>query len=251
MPNNKKKSNKKKVNGSTTPAVVVPQKDAMVVLKKALRSCSSDRLFGIYDEHVVSIGSMLPILLANKGARLDGPIVTREFLMNDEVEARDAMISHLRVAMAIDRLNGWYRQIVTRKLNMFGGLKMSCVKQRGESFTYTMGFGPVLKKYFQGRNKEIVIVDENKRVRTSWNVGRLLNQQFDRLKEGGADASPLLPGNTLHDQNSGVVWFLKTPETEEEATLLKATTTLEPTRFMDWQGMIFYFFFLLENNWIM
>jgi hypothetical protein len=106
MPNNKKKSNKKKVNGSTTPAVVVPQKDAMVVLKKALRSCSSDRLFGIYDEHVVSIGSMLPILLANKGARLDGPIVTREFLMNDEVEARDAMISHLRVAMAIDRLNG-------------------------------------------------------------------------------------------------------------------------------------------------
>jgi len=213
------------------PAPSPSQSDAKSLLTTALQSCPSDRLFQIYDEMFV-VTRDIKLWAGIQNEQSHGPVVSRQFLTNDEDKARQVMSRQLRSVLCVERLPSAYRMMLTKELKSLGGLKITCVKQRGESFTYTTGFAKVLK----GKNKEILIMDKYKRVRASWKVHRLLNGHFNSLKEGGVNAKPLDAGHTLWDPYSGVVWHLQTPETEEEGNLLKAITTLEPTRFYGLTG---------------
>ena len=214
-----------------SPSPPITQGDAKSLLTVALQSCRSDRLFEFYNGFFVPIKDTLQA----QGKRgVDGPIVSRTFLTNDEDKARSLMIRQLRVTLPVERLPMAYRMMITRELKSLGGLKITNVTQPGsdESFTYTTGFAKVLGG---SNNTEILVVDRTKRVRKSWNVVGLLNAHFKRLKEGGAHELPLGPGHTLLG-DAGVVWLLQTPENEVEGNLYKATTTLEPTRFYGLTG---------------
>jgi hypothetical protein len=98
-------------------------------------------------------------------------------------------------------------------------MKMNFVEGQGKSatsFAYTVGFGAI-------GGKELLIIDIHRSMSES-NIRPGLKYMFDRHQD-----HPLADGHTI-DGGDGVGYIAHAPDSTMEATLLKATKTLEATR---------------------
>lgn len=198
-----KKSKRPGTNPSSRTSAAVVQDDSVDVFRAALAACSLTRLRLVYEELGRDVGVTL-----------------------DPEADRRAMEEEIVRTHGVTRLNSSYRRKFLRELKAVGGMRITCVpvkgKDRLKSFAYTTGFTGV-------GGKELLIHDEH---RAGLNC-HIFNVMFRAHQMG----HPLRDGETIEMEgdNSGIIYKAVAPDAVE-ASLLKATKTLEATRLYGLSG---------------
>lgn len=183
-----------------------------IVLRRALKNCSFDRLRRLYHENRTII-----TLVANK------KLVTESDMDKNSGRVRKKMEAHLLEALATERLNSQYTSQKLQHLKGMGGMQIAAVEGKGAtSFVYTCGFTELRGKELLLQNVHRSMLDKG---------AEQFNYFYQRLKKGG---DPLGDGHTIADA-AGMSYIARAP-TDEEAIFLKASKMLEATRLYGLKG---------------
>lgn len=153
--------------------------------------------------------------------------VTNEDVDANPDRSRHTMEEQLIKVLPVEPLSKSYRKKLTRQIKSMGGVKVTSVESKAKrgasSFLYTCGFTDV-------GGKELLIEGVHRSSNKSH--AALVNYMYRRHKEG----HPLAEGHSLTNPNNGFVYLAWAPKSKVEATLLKATKMLEPTRLYGLSG---------------
>lgn len=176
-------------------------------LKYALGACSFDRLYALYRE----VWQMVKLVSAGETRITDADLDT------DRDMARSRMEEQLG-KIPVDPFGAGYRKKIERQLISMGGIKICTVsgKGKGKSFLYTCGFTAVGGKELLFQNVHRSMVSDGQ-----------VEQMFNFMYKRHVDGHPLAHGHTIDGQD--IVYHVQAPD-RIEATLLKASKTLEATR---------------------
>eukprot|EP00978_Attheya_sp_CCMP212_P043656 scaffold288635_cov60-Attheya_sp.AAC.4 len=211
----KKKSNKNKGTKSK-PSVVhntnqqhLRAVESLAELKYALRTCSFDRLRAIYLDLWPMIKHQPKKERRVTDAAMDADPVTTRAIMEVQLGALPVAERPLT-----------YRNQIKNQLQSMGGMKITACSGEGKerlcAFAYTCGFTGV-------GGRELLLQNVHRSMLSPSIVGSLFNYLYKQHNDG----HPLFHGSTI--QVGDLAYTVETPA-GVEATLIKASKTLEPTR---------------------
>jgi hypothetical protein len=143
-------------------------------------------------------------------------IVTKSNLQNDEAR-RPTMEEHLGL-LPVEPLKQTFQMQLLQEMRSMGNVRITFVEARGKtrlSFAYSCSFTAV-------GGAELVVQGLHRSMSDS-RIQGIINYLFTRHQEG----HPLAHGHTI--DGGDVVYLVQAPPADE-ATLIKASETLEPTR---------------------